>query len=133
MEDIPCIWNLKRNDTNELTYKTERDSDLETELMTAGRWKRGGKGQVRSLGWTCTHCCISITNKNLLSGTWNSAQCYVAVWTGGKFGGEWIHVYVWLSSFTVHLRLSQHCLSIGYTPMQNKKLKIKNEKASFPK
>ena len=25
------------------------------------------------------------------------------------FGGEWIHVYVWLSPFTVHLKLSQHC------------------------
>ena len=24
--NIPYIWNLKRNDTNELTYKTERDS-----------------------------------------------------------------------------------------------------------
>ena len=24
--DIPYIWNLKRNDTNELIYKTERDS-----------------------------------------------------------------------------------------------------------
>ena len=24
--DIPYLWNLKRNDTNELTYKTERDS-----------------------------------------------------------------------------------------------------------
>ena len=23
--------------------------------------------------------------------------------------GEWIHVYVWLSLFTVHLKLSQHC------------------------
>ena len=23
--DIPYIWNLKRNDMNELTYKTERD------------------------------------------------------------------------------------------------------------
>ena len=23
---IPYLWNLKRNDTNELTYKTERDS-----------------------------------------------------------------------------------------------------------
>ena len=22
----PYVWNLKRNDTNELTYKTERDS-----------------------------------------------------------------------------------------------------------
>ena len=25
------------------------------------------------------------------------------------FGGEWIHVYVWLSPFAVHLKLSQHC------------------------
>ena len=24
--DIPYMWNLKRNDTNELTYKTGRDS-----------------------------------------------------------------------------------------------------------
>ena len=24
--DIPYIWNLKRNDTNELTYRTEKDS-----------------------------------------------------------------------------------------------------------
>ena len=38
----------------------------------------------------------------------NSAQCYVAAWVGGKFGGEWIHVYVWLSPFTDHLKLSQH-------------------------
>ena len=27
----------------------------------------------------------------------------------GSIGGEWIHVYVWPSSFTVHLKLSQHC------------------------
>ena len=43
-----------------------------------------------------------ITNKDLLNSKWNSAQCYVAAWMGGVFGGEWIHVYVWLSSFTVH-------------------------------
>ena len=24
--DIPYMWNLKRNETNELSYKTERDS-----------------------------------------------------------------------------------------------------------
>ena len=41
--------------------------------------------------------------------TWSSAQCYEAVWMGGRFGGGWIHVHVWLSSFTVHLTLSQHC------------------------
>ena len=50
-----------------------------------------------------------ITNKDLLYSTWNSAQCYVAAWTGGEFEGEWIHGYVWLSPFAVHLKLSQHC------------------------
>ena len=28
--DIPYMWNLKRNDTNELTFKTERDSQTQT-------------------------------------------------------------------------------------------------------
>ena len=50
-----------------------------------------------------------ITNKVLLCSTGNPAQCYVAAWMGGEFGGEWIHVYVWLSPFTVHLKLQQHC------------------------
>ena len=35
-----------------------------------------------------------VTNKDLLYSTWNSAQCYVAAWMGGEFGGEWIHAYV---------------------------------------
>ena len=48
-----------------------------------------------------------ITNKNLYYGTWNSAQCYVPAWMGGELGEEWIHVYVWLSTLTVHLKLSQ--------------------------
>ena len=26
--DIPYMWNLKRNDTNELNYKTEKDSQI---------------------------------------------------------------------------------------------------------
>ena len=29
-------------------------------------------------------------------------------------GGEWIRVHVWLSPFAVHLKISQHCLLIGY-------------------
>ena len=31
---------------------------------------------------------------------------------GGEFGGEWVHVYLWLSPFTVHLKLSQHCFQL---------------------
>ena len=38
----------------------------------------------------------------------NSAQCFMAAWVGEEFGGEWIHVNVWLSPFAVHLKLSQH-------------------------
>ena len=38
----------------------------------------------------------------------NSLQCYVAAWMGGEFGGEWIHLYAWLSPFAIHLKLSQH-------------------------
>ena len=38
----------------------------------------------------------------------NSAQSYVAAWMGVEFGGgEWIHVYAWLSSFSVHLQMGQ--------------------------
>ena len=46
------------------------------------------------------------TSKDLLYSTGNSAQCYMAAWLGGEFGGEWIHVYVWLNPFAVHLKLS---------------------------
>ena len=56
-----------------------------------------------------------ITNKDLLYSTGNSTQCYVAAWMGGESGGEWIHVYVWLSPFTVHLKLS--LLLISYNPI----------------
>ena len=63
----------------------------------------------------------------LCASTWNSAQCYVAAWMGEGFGGEWKPVYVQLSPFDVHLKLPQNCLSIGHTPIQNKKLKKKKK------
>ena len=50
-----------------------------------------------------------ITNKDLLCSTGNSAECYMAAWMGGESGGEWIHVYVWLSPSAVDLKLSQLC------------------------
>ena len=47
-----------------------------------------------------------ITNKDLLYSTGNSAHCYVAAWMGGEFGEEWIHIYIWFSPLTLHLKLS---------------------------
>ena len=51
--------------------------------------------------------------------TWNYVQCYMAAWMRGEFGGEWIHVYVWLSPFAVRLKLFQHCLLISNASEQN--------------
>ena len=40
--------------------------------------------------------------------TRSSAQCYVAAWVEGALRKKG-YMYVWLSSFTVRLKLSQHC------------------------
>ena len=39
-----------------------------------------------------------LNNKDLLHSKRNSAQCSVAAWMGGEFGGERIHEYVWAES-----------------------------------
>ena len=56
-----------------------------------------------------------ITNKDLLYGIWNSIYSMLCAslvdggWGGWRFAGKWIHVYVWLSPFAVHLKQPQHC------------------------
>ena len=55
-----------------------------------------GEGIVREFGMDM-HTLLylkRITNKDLLYNTENSAQCHVAVWMRGEFGGEWIPVDV---------------------------------------
>ena len=77
-------------------------------MVAGGGW--GMVGIVREFGmelYTLLYL-TWITNKDPLHGTWNSAQCYVAAWMGGEFGGEWILVCIWLSPFAVHLKPSQH-------------------------
>ena len=84
----------------------ETDSDSENGLMFV--WgKDEGEEIVRGFGmdrYTLLYL-KWITNKNLLNTTRNSAQCYVAALMKGEFGGEWIHVYVWLSLLAVHWKL----------------------------
>ena len=57
-----------------------------------------GRGIVREFGMDIDTLLYlkRITDKDLLY--MDSAQCYVAAWMGGEFGGEWILVYIWLSS-----------------------------------
>ena len=85
------MWNLKRNNTNEFTYKVETHSQTEKKLTAA--WDR----IVTEFGMDMyTLLCLKwITNKDLLYSTGNSAQCHVAAWMGRESGGEWIHVYIY--------------------------------------
>ena len=55
--------------------------------------KRWVEGIVRELGMNMYTLLYLkwITKKDLLHNTGNSAQCFVAVWMGGEFGGEWVH------------------------------------------
>ena len=73
-----------------------------------GTGGRVGEGIVREFGMDILLYLKWTTNKALLYSTGNPAQCYVAAWMGGEFWGEWIHMYIWLSPFTVHLKLSQY-------------------------
>ena len=77
--------------------------------MVARGERRGGIAKGFGINMYTLLYLKYITNKDLLYITGSSAQCYVADWTGRERRGEWIHVYVWLSPFAVHLKLSQHC------------------------
>ena len=94
------MWNVKRNDTDELIKQKETHRLKRTNL-----WLPGGGMDMYTLLYLKW-----ITNKDLLSSTGNSAQCDVAAWVGGESGedgytymwqpgwegvwGRWIHVYV---------------------------------------
>ena len=72
-------------------------TDLENELVVAGgAGVEGGElveGTVMEFEMdTYTLLYLKcMTNKDILHRTWNSAQCYVAAWTGEESAGEWIH------------------------------------------
>ena len=95
-------WTYLRS-TNWLT-------DLENEFMVI-RGEGWGEGIVRELGMDMyTLLCLKwIIDKDLQYSTGNSAQGYLAARIRVGVGREGIHVYVWLSLFAVHLKLSQHC------------------------
>ena len=55
--DITCMWNLKRNDTDERIYKTEMDSQTYRMILRLPAGE-GWRERIGSLGLTCTHCDI---------------------------------------------------------------------------
>ena len=112
--DIPYILNLERNYTNEPNYKTEIDSQAFRMSLCLPQEKV--KGRDSSGVWdghVYTAKSKMDNQQDLLYIMKNSAPCYVEAWMGGELGGEWIHVYVWLSSFDIYLKPLQHCLLTG--------------------
>ena len=137
--DTPYMWNLKKK-WYKWTYKTERDSQIyRMNLWFSGVGGWGG-GIVREFQMDMDTLLYLkwITKKNWLCIIWNTAQCYVATWLGGEFGGEeymcvcvcvcvYIYIYIYIYIYmAVSIWFSPETittLSIGYTPKQNKKLK----------
>ena len=111
MYDISYMYHLKQKNTKEVTLQNRKKFiDLENKPVVAvgaGGWWQGTLREFVMDMYTLLYL-KRITKKDLLYSTGNSAQCYVAAWMGRESGGEWIHVYVWLGPFAVHLKLSQH-------------------------
>jgi len=109
------VQNLRRNDTNEL-IKRKQAHRLRVLLWLLGQsWGGdggGGRGGIVREFEMDMYTLLYfkwITNKDPLYSTENSAQCCMVAWMGEELRGEWVHEYVWLSPFAVHLKLSQHC------------------------
>ena len=118
------MWNLKRNDTNELTYK-KRLTNLENELTAAGGRDRGRVREFVMQMYTLLYI-KWITNKDLLQSTGNSAQLH------GRLDGRGVRGRM---DTCICKAESLHCspetlttLLISYTPTQTKKVKKKKKK-----
>ena len=77
------MWNLKTNDTNELIYKTETDSQPQRRNLwfpsrreSQGVWDGHVHTAIFKVG----------NQQEPMYSTGNSAQCYEAVWVRGEFG-----------------------------------------------
>ena len=79
--------------------------------------------------WFGIYMCMRLylkwtTNMNLLCSTWNCSMLCGSMVGRRVYGGR-MDTYIcmtWLSPSAVHLKLSQHSLPIGYTPVENKKV-----------
>ena len=93
------MWDLKRNDTIELIYKTETDSQPQRMNL----WFPGGRMGARDGQrlWD-RHVHIVVFKMNNQQGPTvqheNTDQCYVAAQMGREFGGEWRHACVSMHS-----------------------------------
>ena len=69
---------------------------------------RGGKDSYRVWDKHVNTAIFKMDNQQGPNCIAQGTQGYMAAWIRGEVGQEWIHVYVWLSPFAVHLKLSQY-------------------------
>ena len=101
-----------------------REKDLENKLVILPGRRIGGKDS-QGVWDGHAHTDILKMNNQQRPSVQHLEFCPVLCGSldGGEFGGEWIHVYVWLSPFAGHLKLTQ-LFKVGYTPIQNKNVLI---------
>ena len=86
------MWNLKRDETNELSHRTERYA--QTQSMNSWLLEVDGRRDSWGVWDGHIHTAMSKADNDILYSTGNSAQCCVVAWMGGELGGEWIHAHV---------------------------------------
>ena len=104
-----------------LTKQTDSQTLRKSLRLLRGRM---GEGLVRQFGMDM-HTLLYlkwINNRTYCKVHEALLNCHVAAWTGGCLE-KWVHVCVRWSHFAVHLKLSQCCLLISCTSIQNKKSK----------
>ena len=108
--DMDTLLDLSWRTSEHLLSSTGNSAQSSVITLWSSRL-RMGEGIVREFGMDMdTLLDLSRrTSKDLLDSTQSSAQCHMAAWMRGEFGGEWVHVYGWLTPFAVHLKPSQHC------------------------
>ena len=90
--DITYMWNVKKNSTKSLIYKTEIESQVQkTNIWLPGR-REGINWAIETDIYTVLY--IKYTNKNLLYGTGISGQYSAMVYMGKESEKEGIYVYV---------------------------------------
>ena len=80
--------------------------------MVASGWERGRLED--SIVWDVHVHRAGFKVDNWQGPTLRHRQLHSELWgslKGGEFGRKWMLVYLWLSPFTVHLKLSQYCQS----------------------
>ena len=115
------MWNLKKNDTNELVYKTELDSQTEKTNLPLPKGKRQGRDKlgVCVINIYTLLCVNQITNKDLLCSIGNSTQYSVITYNGKESGKRFIHIKN--ESFCC-IPETNTTLSMNYTSIFKKKL-----------